>query len=156
CSLPFRVVHCFSFQPRLPMSSRVATNEPRRTKVAKIFLTCSASASFTIKRRVCGSGSYPNTGSPPVHFPFRRAADCLSRVRSLMILGVQEASQACDVSHPDVMRMRRRGPCRPVHDGGNADMFIAPISSESGECTEIHRQVVKLVPEGLAKRDIAF
>src|SRR5215467_3358823 len=72
------------------------------------------------------------------------------------ILGVQEASQACDVSHPDVMRMRGRGPCRPVHDGGNADMFIAPIRSESGECTEIHRQVVKLVPEGLAKRDIAF
>jgi hypothetical protein len=29
--------------------------------------------------------SYPNTGKPPVHFPLRRAADCLSRVLSLMI-----------------------------------------------------------------------
>jgi hypothetical protein len=29
--------------------------------------------------------SYPNTGQPPIHFPLRRAAESLSRVRSPMI-----------------------------------------------------------------------
>ena len=32
-----------------------------------------------------GSMSYPRTGWPPIHLPFRRAADILSRVRSEMI-----------------------------------------------------------------------
>ena len=31
------------------------------------------------------SMSYPRTGCPPIHLPFRRAADILSRVRSEMI-----------------------------------------------------------------------
>ena len=64
---------------------------------------------------------------------------------------MQEASQACDVAQTNVMSVRRSGLCSPVHGGANPDMCIAPVGSESGVCDEITRQVVKLVPEDLAK-----
>ena len=47
--------------------------------------TITASASFTTSRPPSAATSYPSTGMPPDHLPFRRVAAILSRVRSEMI-----------------------------------------------------------------------
>src|ERR1035437_9693691 len=79
---PVLRVQLLSRQPRRLISSSVSRTDPYFSNNAKMARTRSASSPFTSSRPPPGSMSYPSTGQPPIHFPFRRAADILSRVRS--------------------------------------------------------------------------
>src|ERR1700682_4208447 len=98
----------------------------------KMVRTCSASARLTMIRPPLGSMSYPSTGWPPIHLPFRRAADILSRVwfgrNRLSRSTFDTTMQSTDRVFADILRLAHPSPahcCQPnvTELGGDSERF---------------------------------
>ncbi len=81
--LPSLVVQRLVVQPRRCSSLTTSSSDRFSRYSSKICRTQAASSSFTTS--LDATTSYPSGGVPPDHFPLRRAAAILSRVRSLII-----------------------------------------------------------------------